>query len=217
MLGLSLNAVAAVDTTGVPVIRTFLEQQAEAHPTFKEEKLNVTGMMTTYQELKKKIDKDPDNKDKKYITGEDKVRPIVLASVFGALNMDERFAAANSVPYIEGSRLVGIYSHRGWGMFLVRKELPFIQLLGPKMVVEVTLPALSDFTDINDAAGVNATIASMKAAGTYGITRIRTDCTTLMEDLEHFAILCGPYSPAKPVINANKFTPETINWIPAAK
>jgi hypothetical protein len=175
-------------------IKQIQDQVPQARPYA----IDTRSMAATYKKIKD--------------TDEGKARPRMIGVVLSVLPPGDPNVATmiseNNLPDVPGAGVAVVYTPHGWSAMLVRSGTTIPE----QQVVEFTYPAASDFSDLDDQAKVKATLADLQRDGSVGIQAVRGDCSGDTLGQGPFSLSCKG-RPAEFVVNAERFTQPTLDWL----
>ncbi|PHV13516.1 hypothetical protein [Chitinimonas sp. BJB300] len=143
---------------------------------------------------------------------EGKVKPRLISTVLTVLPASEPEAAElikeNNLPNVPGSSVAIVYTPYGWSVMLVKPGLEVKE----NQVVEFTLPAATDFDDLDNQEKMKTKLTELQRDGSIGIQSVRSDCTGDTSGNGPFSMSCNG-SPANFVTNADQFSQTTLDWL----
>jgi hypothetical protein len=146
---------------------------------------------------------------------EGKIRPRILAyALFVADSATipgldvSKIAAKYHMPYYDGARVIFLLTRHGWTNMLLRPGID----VKANQVVEVDLPAATDFRDLNNMDKVRADLVSLQTSGKYGVQSVRPDCVRNESNKMVFVVKCGGKD-VPIVVNEGQFTIKTTGWL----
>ena len=174
------------------------KKMQEEHPELHPYVIDTQSMADVYKEIKDKE--------------EGKVNPRMIGTVLGVLpanNPDAvKLIRENNLPYVSDVSVVIIYTPNGWSVMLAKPGLKVKE----NQVVEFTLPAASDFDDLDNQVKMKAKMIDLQRNGAVGIQSVRSDCTGNTSGKLPFSMSCNG-SPANFVVNADQFSQSTLDWL----